>query len=197
MWQIKEAPPCSSCKSSVISWLGSLPPCIMFITSTSNIQPPLFWRPLRLIYWKNKTEDQSVFTHDYKKEMKYESYLLGLYFVFVFKWYKVILNIFVWIFFLFLPIGQSTEKCYLTHFGQMYYTQKSCVTKIQKFAPGFCQGSLHFTKKQFDWYESKTFFSRNPTNKTFQVRCAGRFPFVGAGEIENPSRFIINTQILF
>ena len=39
-------------------------------------------------------------------------------------------------------------KCSPTHFGQMYFTQKSCVTKIQKFAPGFCQGSLHVTKKR-------------------------------------------------
>ena len=37
--------------------------------------------------------------------------------------------------------------CSPTHFGQMYYTQKSCVIKIQ-FVPGFCQGSLHVTKKR-------------------------------------------------
>ena len=89
--------------------------------------------------------------------MKYESYLLTLYFVFVFKWYRGILNIFCGFFSSFYQLFIQ-QMCSPTHFGQMYYTQKSCVTKIQKFAPGFFRGHCTLQRNavlQFDCVEFK------------------------------------------
>ena len=54
MWRISAVHPTSSCKSSVISWLGALTPSVMFITSGSNIHHI----PLILIYRKIKTDNQ-------------------------------------------------------------------------------------------------------------------------------------------
>ena len=152
--------------------------------------------------------------------MKYVSYLLTLFF-FVFKWYRGIINIFCGFFPLFT--NWSFNKCALWHTLVKCTTLKNLVwlrykSLLQVSVRGHCTLQRNVVL-QFDCVEFKQDFlsteslawtphnqtsaifyrriSRNPTNKTFQVRSAGRFPFVGAGEIENPSRFIINTQILF